>query len=57
MTSASADGATEALISAGCPVSAGGYDAPAMPLGPDSLTWKYFGQWTGLFQGTWAGSM
>lgn len=40
---------------AGCPVSAGGYDA--MPLGPDSLTWKYFGQWTGLFQGTWAGSM
>ncbi len=39
---------------AGCPVSTG-YDA--VPLGPDSLTWKYFGQWTGLFQGTWAGSM
>jgi uncharacterized protein (DUF2236 family) len=53
VTSASPE--AEAAVVAGCPVSAGGYDA--MPLGPDSLTWKYFGQWTGLFQGTWAGSM
>lgn len=27
------------------------------PLGPDSLTWKYFGDWRGLLQGLWAGSM
>ncbi|OZC52892.1 hypothetical protein CH289_11455 [Rhodococcus sp. RS1C4] len=27
------------------------------PLGPDSLTWKYFGDWRGLLQGVWAGSM
>ncbi len=33
-------------VASGCPVSAGGYDAPPQPLGPDSLTWKYFGQWT-----------
>ncbi|OBK79985.1 hypothetical protein A5650_07150 [Mycobacterium sp. 1164985.4] len=44
-------------MAAGCPVTSGGYDAPPLPLGPDSLTWTYFGQWTGLFQGTWAGSM
>ena len=44
-------------VPAGCPVTAGGYDTPPVPLGPGSLTWKYFGQWTGLFQGTWAGSM
>ena len=43
------------VAAVGCPASPGGYDA--VPLGPDSLTWKYFGQWTGLFQGTWAGSM
>ncbi|ORV44786.1 hypothetical protein AWC02_14745 [Mycolicibacter engbaekii] len=49
--------ASETPIAAGCPVSNGGYDGPPIPLGPDSLTWKYFGQWTGLFQGTWAGSM
>ena len=42
---------------AGCPVAPGGYDAPPQPLGPDSLTWKYFGQWTGMLQGPWAGSM
>ncbi|MBX7432343.1 oxygenase MpaB family protein [Mycobacterium sp. Y57] len=42
---------------AGCPVSGGGYDALPQPLGPDSLTWKYFGQWTGMLQGPWAGSM
>ncbi|MCV7430532.1 oxygenase MpaB family protein [Mycolicibacterium bacteremicum] len=45
---------SDSAAAAGCPVSTG-YDA--VPLGPDSLTWKYFGQWTGLFQGTWAGSM
>lgn len=41
----------------GCPVSAGGYDAAAVPLGPDSLTWRLFGDWRGLLQGPWAGSM
>jgi uncharacterized protein (DUF2236 family) len=41
----------------GCPVSSGGYDAPPEPLGPDSLTWKYFGKWTGMLQGPWAGAM
>lgn len=28
-----------------------------VPLGPDSLTWKYFGDWRGLLIGLWAGSM
>lgn len=27
------------------------------PLGPDSLTWKYFGDWRGLLLSLWAGSM
>jgi uncharacterized protein (DUF2236 family) len=44
-------------VAVGCPVSPGGYDAPPQPLGPDSLTWKYFGRWTGMLQGPWAGSM
>ncbi|CAN3130832.1 oxygenase MpaB family protein [Mycobacterium sp. smrl_JER01] len=44
------------VVAAGCPV-AGGYDGLPAPLGPDSLTWKYFGQWTGMLQGPWAGSM
>jgi uncharacterized protein (DUF2236 family) len=44
-------------VASGCPVSTGGYDALPAPLGPDSLTWKYFGQWTGMLQGSWAGSM
>ncbi|BBX68323.1 hypothetical protein MPSYJ_17840 [Mycolicibacterium psychrotolerans] len=43
-------------VAAGCPVTSGYDDVPA-PLGPDSLTWKYFGQWTGMLQGPWAGSM
>lgn len=29
----------------------------AEPLGPDSLTWKYFGDWRALLQGPWAGAM
>ncbi|WP_435405619.1 oxygenase MpaB family protein [Mycolicibacterium komossense] len=41
----------------GCPMSAAGYVAPPQPLGPDSLTWKYFGDWRGMLQGPWAGSM
>ncbi|MGE2725832.1 oxygenase MpaB family protein [Mycolicibacterium pulveris] len=44
-------------LAAGCPVTSGGYDTLPEPLGPDSLTWKYFGQWTGMLQGPWAGSM
>ncbi|MFD6677117.1 oxygenase MpaB family protein [Rhodococcus zopfii] len=28
-----------------------------VPLGPDSLTWKYFGGWRGMLFGPWAGSM
>lgn len=28
-----------------------------MPLGRESLTWKYFGDWRGMLQGLWAGSM
>jgi uncharacterized protein (DUF2236 family) len=28
-----------------------------VPLGPDSLTWRLFGDWRGLLQGLWAGSM
>ncbi len=45
------------VVAAGCPVTQGGYVAPPLPLGPDSLTWRYFGQWTGMLQGPWAGSM
>src|SRR5437763_3205830 len=36
------------------PAAAG--DGPR-PLGPDSLTWKYFGDWRGLLPALWAGSM
>ncbi len=43
--------------SAGCPVSGPGYDGPPVPLGPESLTWRLFGDWRGLLQGPWAGSM
>ena len=45
------------VVVAGCPVAPGGYEVPPIPLGPDSLTWKYFGDWRGLLQGPWAGSM
>lgn len=27
------------------------------PLGPESLTWKYFGDWRGVLMALWAGSM
>jgi uncharacterized protein (DUF2236 family) len=47
----------DAAVATGCPVSPMGYDAPPRPLGPDSLTWKYFGDWRGMLQGPWAGSM
>lgn len=38
-------------------MSGAGFQAPPVPLGPDSLTWKLFGDWRGLLQGPWAGSM
>ena len=44
-------------VASGCPVSPLGYEAPPQPLGPDSLTWQYFGDWRGMLQGPWAGSM
>jgi len=44
-------------VTAGCPVTGGGYDSGPTPLGPESLTWKLFGDWRGLLQGPWAGSM
>jgi uncharacterized protein (DUF2236 family) len=31
--------------------------APAQALGPESVTWRYFGDWRGILQGLWAGSM
>jgi uncharacterized protein (DUF2236 family) len=40
---------------AGCPVSGGRY--ALTPLGPESLTWSLFGDWRGVLQGPWAGSM
>jgi uncharacterized protein (DUF2236 family) len=48
---------TGSSLTSGCPVAPGGYDAPPAPLAPDSLTWKYFGDWRGMLQGPWAGSM
>ena len=38
-------------------MSGSGYDGPPVPLGPESLTWRLFGDWRGLLQGPWAGSM
>lgn len=52
---APADG--QADLAVGCPVAPLGYEAPPQPLGPDSLTWKYFGDWRGMLQGPFAGSM
>jgi len=46
-----------ASLTSGCPVAPGGYEAPPAPLGPESLTWRYFGDWRGMLQGPWAGSM
>jgi uncharacterized protein (DUF2236 family) len=34
-----------------------GHATEGGPLGPDSLTWRLFGDWRGLLQGPWAGSM
>lgn len=48
---------TSGAVSGGCPVSGGGHDALPQPLGPDSLTWRYFGDWRGMLQGPWNGSM
>src|SRR6201997_553862 len=48
---------SQGMVAGGCPVAPGGYAAPPEPLGPDSLTWKYFGDWRGMLQGPWAGSM
>jgi uncharacterized protein (DUF2236 family) len=31
--------------------------AEVKPLGPDSLTWKYFGDWRGVLLAPWAGAM
>jgi len=45
------------MLAPGCPVTSGGYGAPPEPLGPGSLTWELFGDWRGLLQGPWAGSM
>jgi uncharacterized protein (DUF2236 family) len=52
-----AEEAASGAVASGCPVSPLGYDAPPQPLGPDSLTWRYFGDWRGMLQGPWAGSM
>jgi uncharacterized protein (DUF2236 family) len=51
------EGSGPDAVASGCPVSPLGYEAPPMPLGPDSLTWRYFGDWRGMLQGPWAGSM
>ena len=32
-------------------------DSAPEPLGPDSLTWKYFGDWRGVLLAPWAGAM
>ena len=46
-----------APIASGCPAAPAGYDTPPQPLGPESLTWKLFGDWRGVLQGVWSGSM
>ncbi len=57
LTSGAGDPTAAKGAAAGCPVSPMGYEAPPDPLGPDSLTWRYFGDWRGMLQGPWAGSM
>ena len=47
----------QSTVAGGCPVSPPGYHAQPVPLGPDSLTWRYFGDWRGMLQGPWAGSL
>ncbi|MFG3259232.1 oxygenase MpaB family protein [Streptomyces sp. NPDC048172] len=32
-------------------------DEPPEPLGPETLTWKYFGDWRGVLLAPWAGAM
>ena len=49
-------GESGAFVS-GCPVSHGTGSSTTVPLGPESLTWKYFGDWRGVLQGPYAGSM
>ncbi|MGL4307129.1 MAG: oxygenase MpaB family protein [Mycobacteriaceae bacterium] len=52
--------ATRAPIDAGqslCPVHEEENITVPLPLGADSLTWRYFGDWRGMLQGVWAGSM
>ena len=56
-SAATATAAPSDDVAGGCPVSPLGYEAPPIPLGPDSLTWKYFGDWRGILQGPFAGSM
>lgn len=46
-----------AAVTAGCPAAPGGYESVPEVLGPESLTWRLFGDWRGLLQGPWAGSM
>ncbi|ORB69263.1 hypothetical protein BST45_10080 [Mycobacterium shinjukuense] len=36
-----ADPKASHLVAGGCPVAPLGYDAPPVPLGPDSLTWRW----------------
>lgn len=49
--------AGSAPVMAGCPVSHGAGNTMPVPLGPESLTWKYFGDWRGMLQGPYAGAM
>src|ERR1700757_5024518 len=48
---------SQGMVASGCPAAPGGYAVPPDALGPDSLTWRYFGDWRGMLQGPWAGSM
>lgn len=48
---------TQDTTACGAPGSGAAGYAQSPPLGPGSLTWKYFGDWRGMLQGPWAGSM